>query len=237
MFLLSTSLSTINCSSVSNFPTSFKTLFSKSEKDKLVSILSKRFSLKYSISLSSALLKIKKSRCFLPLLNLLNFLINFLNNFIVALASFNALCAHSKVIQKELHNISKFKEDSLKDKKLARKKVSILIFFLISIQLFIKKSISNCILCHKIGSSHIKSKISFFSSSMVGAQFTSSLVIFVIFDIISGISICGSTRDVKVPTSLKVFSSNFTIAISIILSPYLSKPVVSKSKQIIIFLK
>gem|GEM_PF-1147771 len=59
----------------------------------------------------------------------------------------------------------------------------------------------------------------------------------VIFDIKSGISIQGLTSELKVSMTSYVFSSNLIIATSIILSLYLSKPVVSKSKQIIIISK
>jgi hypothetical protein len=104
-------------------------------------------------------------------------------------------------------------------------------------QLFSKKSISKEILCHKITPSHIKEEISSLNSSIVGAHITSSLVIFVIFDISSGISTQGFIKEENLSISLKDFSSNLIIAISIMLSLYLSKPVVSKSIQIIIFLK
>jgi hypothetical protein len=137
-------------------------------------MLSKRKSFKNKTFLSSDLLKIKYSKCFFSFVSFLNLSISFPNNLIVASASFKALCAHSNQIQKELHNISKLSDDSLNDKKFAKKKVSIAILLRIFIQLFKKKSISKYTLCPKRGKSQIKLEISFFKSSKLGAQITSA---------------------------------------------------------------
>jgi hypothetical protein len=84
----------------------------------------------------------------------------------------------------------------VKQRKFAKKKVSIAILFSTKIQLLIKKSISKDTLCHKIGELHTKFTISFFKSIIFGAHLISSSYILVIFDIISGIDISGSINDV-----------------------------------------
>jgi hypothetical protein len=72
-------------------------------------------------------------------------------------------------------------------------------------------------------------------SSKTGASLTSESKIFVIFETISGIGIRGLIKVEKTSVISKVFSSNLTKAISIILSLFLSTQVVSKSIATIIF--
>ncbi len=165
----------------------------------------------------------------------LNFSSNFSSNLIVAFTSFIALWAQENQTQKLLQSISKLRDFSYGHKKFARKNVSIRLLCSIWILFFIKKSLSKKTLCQSRGVFPIKSNTSCFTSSIVGACSTSQSWIFVRFEIRSGIGIWGLINVEYVSIVSKVFSSNFTKAISIILSLFLSRPVVSKSNPIIIF--
>jgi hypothetical protein len=134
------------------------------------------------------------------------------------------------------HKFQRFKDFSYNKIILDNKKVSKIIFSFILTQFFSKKSLSKLVLCQSIGRSQIKFSIFCINlSSKTGASLTSESKIFVIFEIISGIGIRGLIKVEKTSVISKVFSSNLTKAISIILSLFLSTQVVSKSIATIIF--
>jgi hypothetical protein len=191
IFFVSKSLSIIIFQSSLYFHICFKIAFSNSQKSISLLELSNNKFFKYSILIFSEELKIKYKSSFFNKLKLLKLSINFLNKLIVAVASLKALCHHENGISRNLQIISRFNEGELKNKKFARKKVSITILFFILIHFCIKKFLSKKTLCQSNGVSHIKFIISFFISSKKGASCTSESKILVIFDIISGILIFG----------------------------------------------
>jgi hypothetical protein len=90
------------------------------------------------------------------------------------------------------------------------------------------------VLCHKIGDFQINSfTFLIISISKIGESLTSLSKIFVIFEFSSGIGIKGFIRVENVSVISKVSESNFTNAISMILSFLLSSHVVSKSRATI----
>jgi hypothetical protein len=159
-----------------------------------------------------------------------------LNNLIVANVSFNALCAHSNSSHNEVDKYSKLRDFSSFNKKLANSNVSSSKLFFNSTQLLLKNQVSNLVLCHNTGKSQINSSTSEINSFHKGESLTSLSVILVILVIKVGISISGLTKKDFCSIISKVFSSNLTSHISIILSTVLSSHVVSKSNATIILL-
>ena len=158
----------------------------------------------------------------------------YLKSLIVANVSFKALWAHSNSKPSEVDKYSKLSDFSSVNKKLANSKVSNSILFFNSTQLALKKPVSNCVLCQSTGKSQIKDSISSIKSFHNGAFLISSSQIFVILDTNSGISTSGLTKKDFFSIILKVFLSNLTSHISIILSTSLFNHVVSKSSATII---